>query len=166
MKLIMQHDENDCGAACLAMVCASYGIKYPIVKYRELLNFNSNGTSIYDISHAGEKIGFKTMALKGSYRELLKSIKDREIMLPCIAVVKKEEFFHYIVIYKVTSHKIYIADPDPDPNPGPDPDHKPEDLSKGQNYKNLIFDEFKAYHRYNFTFSCNNWYKYLGKCKN
>ena len=32
---IMQHDNRDCGVACLATICRFFGIKIPITKLRE-----------------------------------------------------------------------------------------------------------------------------------
>lgn len=36
MKLILQHDERDCGAACLAMLVAHYGKRLPLSRFCEL----------------------------------------------------------------------------------------------------------------------------------
>jgi len=44
--VIKQHDEKDCGAACLAMIAAHFGCKLPLVRYREMINVNMNGASI------------------------------------------------------------------------------------------------------------------------
>ena len=32
---IKQHDITDCGAACLASVCAHYGLQYPVARIRQ-----------------------------------------------------------------------------------------------------------------------------------
>lgn len=36
MKLIKQFDENDCGAACLAMIASHFGSHISITKIREV----------------------------------------------------------------------------------------------------------------------------------
>ncbi len=110
-KIIMQHDENDCGAACLAMICETYGMKMPLVKYRDMLHFNSNGTSVYDIVCAAKRMGFDTVAMNGGFENLMSSLIRKEIELPCIAVTNKEGLLHYVVIYKVDKKYITIADP-------------------------------------------------------
>ena len=35
---IKQHDEKDCGAACLCMISEYHGLKIPIAKARSLIN--------------------------------------------------------------------------------------------------------------------------------
>lgn len=32
---IKQHDITDCGAACLASVCAHYGLQFPVARIRQ-----------------------------------------------------------------------------------------------------------------------------------
>ena len=44
MRIIKQHDERDCGAACLSMIASHFGLKHPISKYRELTNYISDWT--------------------------------------------------------------------------------------------------------------------------
>ena len=43
MKIILQHDQRDCGAACLAMVAAHYGRKLPVSRCRELTKTDKTG---------------------------------------------------------------------------------------------------------------------------
>lgn len=56
---VMQHDEKDCGAACLSMVSEYYGLKLSITQFRELIGVDIFGSNIYGI----EKLpfGYETM---------------------------------------------------------------------------------------------------------
>lgn len=63
---ISQVDERDCGAACLAMISATFGKKISIAKIRDLEKTNLDGSTALGIKLAGEKLGFETKAIKAS----------------------------------------------------------------------------------------------------
>ena len=46
---VKQHDEKDCGAACLSMICEYYGLKLPLAKLRECIKVDNQGANIYGI---------------------------------------------------------------------------------------------------------------------
>lgn len=112
MKLILQHDERDCGAACLSMIATHYGCKMPISRYRELTKTDKSGTNLYGIVDGAEKIGFKAEGLSGSPDELMQGISNREICFPFIAhIVSEDGMLHYVVVYGLKFGKFQIADP-------------------------------------------------------
>ena len=43
---IKQFDITDCGAACLASVCAYYGLQFPIARIRQYAFTDQKGTNI------------------------------------------------------------------------------------------------------------------------
>ncbi|MCL6574171.1 MAG: hypothetical protein K6T88_21250, partial [Bacillus sp. (in: Bacteria)] len=49
---IRQHDIKDCGAACLATISKTYGLKIPITKIREIAGTDKNGTNAYGLIKA------------------------------------------------------------------------------------------------------------------
>ena len=94
--LIKQHDLKDCGAACLASVSAHYGLKMPIAKIRQVSHTDTRGTNVLGMVQGLEKMGFNAKGVKGGADAL------PEIPLPAIAhVITKEQYHHYVVIYKV-----------------------------------------------------------------
>lgn len=104
--LIKQHDLKDCGAACLASVSAYYGLKMPIAKIRQLSHTDTRGTNVLGMIQGLEKMGFNAKGVKGGADAL------PEIPLPAIAhIITKEQYHHYVVIYKVSKSKIEIMDP-------------------------------------------------------
>lgn len=104
--LIKQHDLKDCGAACLASVSAYYGLKMPIAKIRQLSHTDIRGTNVLGMIQGLEKMGFNAKGVKGGADAL------PEIPLPAIAhIITKEQYHHYVVIYKVSKSKIEIMDP-------------------------------------------------------
>lgn len=104
--LIKQHDIKDCGAACLASVSAHYGLKMPIAKIRQLSHTDTRGTNVLGMVQGLEKMGFNAKGVKGGADAL------PEIPLPAIAhIITKEQYHHYVVIYKVSKGKIEVMDP-------------------------------------------------------
>ncbi|NML68339.1 peptidase domain-containing ABC transporter [Chryseobacterium sp. RP-3-3] len=104
--LIKQHDLKDCGAACLASVSAHYGLKLPIAKIRQFSHTDTRGTNVLGMVQGLEKMGFNAKGVKGGVDAL------PEIPLPAIAhIISKEQYHHYIVIYKVQKNKISAMDP-------------------------------------------------------
>ena len=106
IPVILQHDEEDCGAACMAMMAHYYGLKLPLVKFRDLMCFSNNGTSVYDIVKSAENLNFKAMPMKGSFPDFSEAVKKDEIHLPCIALIKSKVFYHFIVVYKITQKNV------------------------------------------------------------
>ena len=43
---IKQHDITDCGAACLASVCAHYGLRFPVSRIRQYAFTDQKGTNV------------------------------------------------------------------------------------------------------------------------
>ncbi len=106
---VYQHDEKDCGAACLATVAAYYKLYYPLQKFRDVTKTSVTGTSLYGLVEGGQAFGFDSEALKGTEKELLEGINRREIVFPFIARTVKG---HYIVVFGMTDRGFEVFDPD------------------------------------------------------
>lgn len=105
---VKQHDYKDCGCACLATICKTYGLKYPISKIREVAGTDKEGTSALGVIKAAEKLGFSAKGVKANKPEDIFS----EIPLPAIAhVVIDNTMLHYVVIHKISEKEIIVADP-------------------------------------------------------
>ena len=76
MKLIRQHDERDCGAACLSMIASFYGLYLPITKCRKLTRTDFNGTNLYGLVDGAEQIGLSGNALEGTPDDLMREISS------------------------------------------------------------------------------------------
>ncbi|CAN5599549.1 peptidase domain-containing ABC transporter [soil metagenome] len=98
-----QHDAMDCGPTCLKMVAQFYGQSFSLDKLRELCNVTREGVSILGISDAAEAIGFRTIAISVDFEKI-----KEQAPLPFIAHWKQA---HFVVVYKITSKHIYVADP-------------------------------------------------------
>lgn len=109
---IKQHDEKDCGAACLSMISDYYGLKLKIAQFRELIKVDRNGANIYGIVSGAKKIGFDADALEGDGDDLVDGIKKGEIGFPFIARIVNEDLFeHYIVVYRISKKGFIVGDP-------------------------------------------------------
>ena len=108
MKLpfIKQEDSKDCGVSCLLMLIRYYKGNIPRERLRVLTKTSKEGTTAYDLIDAAKKLNFSATGVKGDVTQLGK--RD----LPCIAHVMIEgRYQHYVVIYKINSKKLLIADP-------------------------------------------------------
>lgn len=104
--LIKQHDMRDCGAACLASVAGHYGLQLPIAKIRQLCHTDKRGTNALGLIQGLEQMGFNAKGVKASLENL------PQAPLPAIAhTIFKEQYQHYVVIYKVHKGKISVMNP-------------------------------------------------------
>ena len=111
MKTFIQHDLRDCGAACLSMIAAHYGLNHPISKYRELTKTDQNGANLYGLCDAAERIGLKAEALSGTLEELLSGIQKSEIIFPFIAhIINEEGMQHFVVVFNKKNGKLVVED--------------------------------------------------------
>lgn len=107
-KCIQQHDLQDCGPACLAMISRYYGLSISIAKIRQIAGTDLDGTNVQGILEAGERLGFEVKGVKSTDPTFL-----NEIPLPAIAhILVDGELLHYVVIHKVKNNRVYVADPD------------------------------------------------------
>ncbi len=102
-----QADSKDCGPTCLKMIAKYYGKTIAIQTLRDYSETNREGSNLYYLSDAAEKIGFRSLGIKTDLKKL------KEAPLPCVLHWDK---MHFVVLYKVrntTSGKsVYkIADP-------------------------------------------------------
>lgn len=112
MRVVWQHDQRDCGAACLSMIAAHYGRKLPISRLRELTKTDKTGTNLYGLVHGAEQLGFRAEALSGDAGELTQGIRSGEVRFPFVAhIVSENAMLHYVVVYGMKRGAIQIADP-------------------------------------------------------
>jgi ATP-binding cassette subfamily B protein len=91
------------------MITEYYGKSVNMEDLRELSHRTKRGVSMLSIKDAAEELGFKVVAGKITFKQLVE-----EAPLPCIIHWKQE---HFVVVYKIYENKhnsltkIYIADP-------------------------------------------------------
>lgn len=108
MKFIAQHDQMDCGPACLAMVSQYFGKKFNLAFFRDKSYISREGVSLLGIKEAAESVGLETTAFTSELEEI------DESMLPCILHWNQN---HFVLLYEITTRyftndvQYKIADP-------------------------------------------------------
>ena len=65
IHLIKQHDEKDCGAACLSMVLQHFGRKLTMAELREAIQVDQQGATMYGVLEGARENGLAADALEG-----------------------------------------------------------------------------------------------------
>ncbi|TQV82662.1 peptidase domain-containing ABC transporter [Exilibacterium tricleocarpae] len=99
---IQQPSENECGTTCLAMIFKYYGYYDVRTFLSQKAQVNIEGIDLYTLSELAEGFGFESDGYQIHYDNL------PDITLPCIAHYRGN---HFVVIYKVSSTQVWIADP-------------------------------------------------------
>lgn len=104
-----QLDTTDCGPTCLKMISKYYGKQFPMDQLRKLSNISIEGVSLLNLSEAAEKIGFRTIIARITFKQL-----NEEAILPCIIPWNRN---HFVVvppqnsILEKDSDRLKVADP-------------------------------------------------------
>lgn len=98
-----QLDSMDCGPACLQMVAKHHGCDFSLEELRQQTYLTPSGTTLLNLNHAAESIGFEALSVELSFDKLV-----AHAPLPCIAHWDRK---HFVVVYQASSKKILIADP-------------------------------------------------------
>ncbi|MEH1948584.1 MAG: peptidase domain-containing ABC transporter [Nostoc sp.] len=102
---VLQHSEEDCGAACIATVAKHYGHTFAISRVREAVGTGSRGTSLLGLSRGAETLGFNARQVKASEQLL-----DQLNKAPLPAIIHWKGY-HWVVLYGQKGKKYVIADP-------------------------------------------------------
>lgn len=109
LKFVPQHDQMDCGPACLCMIASTYGKDYPLQYLRDNAYISREGVSLSGINEAARPIGFETAAAKMSLEKLVKYFESPSIL--------HWNQNHFVVLYKIKKrlfsgeYRFKIADP-------------------------------------------------------
>ena len=99
---LRQTENKDCGPTCLKMVAKYYGKNVDIQTLRDFSETTREGSNLYNLSDAAEKIGFRSLGMKTSLERI------DELPLPCILHWNKG---HFVVLYKIRRGTYYVSDP-------------------------------------------------------
>jgi ATP-binding cassette subfamily B protein len=100
--LVFQVDEADCGAACIAMVCGTFGRRVALWRIREAARTSTDGTTLAGLTEGARELGLSARAVRVSASKL------DEIPLPAIV---HWEGNHWVVLERVGRNHVRIADP-------------------------------------------------------
>ncbi|MDW3190871.1 MAG: peptidase domain-containing ABC transporter [Cytophagales bacterium] len=99
---LLQTEEKDCGPTCIKIIGKYYGRDIETQQLRDLAETTREGSNLFGLSEAVEKIGFRSLGLQLNYEQLLKA------KVPCIVHWNGS---HYVVVYRIKKDKVYVSDP-------------------------------------------------------
>lgn len=104
--IVLQDGIKECGCACLLSIIRYYGGNISMNRLVEETHTNKTGTNFYELSRVANEIGFIS---KGYKIDDLKKISDYH--LPFISQVVINNYYHFVVVYRIKNEKITIMDP-------------------------------------------------------
>lgn len=112
VPLVRQHEEKDCGAACLSMILEYYGKKIPFAAVSEAIKVDRQGANLYGLHDGAAQFGLKGTILQGTAKEFVHEVRSGQLALPCIVrIINRFGMEHYVVVTKVSGRKIHYCDP-------------------------------------------------------
>ena len=103
---MLQHDQSDCGVACLLSLIQYYQGTNALEKLRELSGTTRQGTTLLGLYQAANQIGFKA---QGNEADIKALIDHKQPLI--LHVVIEEHLQHYIVCYGYENSVFIIGDP-------------------------------------------------------
>ncbi|MFI0428448.1 peptidase domain-containing ABC transporter [Mariniflexile sp. HMF6888] len=98
-----QLDYRDCGPTCLRMIAKFHGKNFSREFLRDKASITREGVTMAGIADAAEIIEMRTLGMRISLQSLV-----NEAPTPFIVPWRQK---HFVVVYKTTKAKIYVADP-------------------------------------------------------
>ena len=98
-----QLDYRDCGPTCLRMVAKHYGKSFSREFLRENASITKTGVTMAGIAEAAEAIEMRTLGMRISLESLVS-----EAPTPFVVPWRQK---HFVVVYKTSKTKIFVADP-------------------------------------------------------
>ncbi|MCF6351104.1 MAG: peptidase domain-containing ABC transporter [Flavobacteriaceae bacterium] len=98
-----QLDNKDCGSTCLRMVAKFHGKNFSREFLRNSAGITKQGVTMAGIADAAEIIEMRTLGMRISLESLV-----TEAPTPFIVPWRQK---HFVVVYKTSKTKIYVADP-------------------------------------------------------
>ncbi|WP_299157488.1 peptidase domain-containing ABC transporter [uncultured Tenacibaculum sp.] len=103
---ILQHDQSDCGVACLLSLINYYGGSGSLEKLRELSGTTRQGTTLLGLYQTANKIGFTA---EGNEAHIQALIDHRKPVV--LHVIIEDKLQHYVVCYGYKNNQFIIGDP-------------------------------------------------------
>src|SRR5699024_10592872 len=105
-SFVLQHDQSDCGVACLLSVIQHYEGSNSLETLRELSGTTRQGTTLLGLYQAANKLGFTA---QGNAADIPALIAHKEPLI--LHVLIEEQLEHYVVCYGYQAGKFLIGDP-------------------------------------------------------
>ena len=103
---VLQHDQSDCGVACLLSLIQYYEGSNSLEKLRELSGTTKQGTTLLGLYQTANKVGFNA---QGNEADIQALIDHKQPLI--LHVLIEEKLQHYVVCYGYRNEKFIIGDP-------------------------------------------------------
>ena len=105
VRYIKQSNPKDCASSCIYNIIRYYkgNIKYNNIIKK--LNITKKGSSIYNVVKTLRYYGLEADAYKCDY-DNIENLKH-----PIIAYLKINNYYHFVIVKKISNSKVYIFDP-------------------------------------------------------
>lgn len=104
--IVLQEGSKDCGAASLLSIIRYYGGDISLDRLIDMTKTTKEGTNFYNLKDAANKMGLMGIGYKVDDISKLLDIKE-----PFIVQVKVNNFFHFVVVYRISDNKVLLMDP-------------------------------------------------------
>ena len=103
---VRQHDQSDCGAACLDAIARHHGLRVPLTRIRRLASTDETGTNVLGMVEAAQRLGFVAKGVKAPPEALTTLPK------PFIAhLVLPSGLQHYVAVATAAAGYVKVMDP-------------------------------------------------------
>lgn len=106
-SFVRQHDQSDCGVACLASILNFHGGETSLENLRKISGTSRQGTTLLGLLQAAQQVGFDAEGLEAESVENLKEVKQPAIL----HVVIDNRLQHYLVFYGFEGEQVLLGDP-------------------------------------------------------
>ncbi len=104
--IALQHDQSDCGVACLLSIIQYYGGLSSLERLREISGTTRQGTTLLGLYQAANKLGFTAQGNEADIEHIINYKR------PLILHVLLDDYLeHYIICYGYKNKKFIIGDP-------------------------------------------------------
>jgi ATP-binding cassette, subfamily C, bacteriocin exporter len=102
----LQHDQADCGVACLSSLSKYYGGDISIEKFRELCGTNKQGTTLLGLYQGANNAGFEAQGCEADLKALIEH--GQPVILHTLI---DEKLQHFMVCYGYKNEQFIVGDP-------------------------------------------------------
>lgn len=104
-SVVLQQNEEDCGAACLGAIAKHYGLNLTFTRLREAVGTGQQGTTLLGLKRGAEVLGFNARSVRASI-QILEQME--EVPLPAIIHWMGS---HWVVLYGQQNQQYVVVDP-------------------------------------------------------
>ncbi len=106
-KFILQHDQSDCGPACIASVIQYHGGSFSLAEIRRITGTTKTGTKLLGLYQGAKQLGFEAAGMEAEGIDNLKELDQPAIL----HVILENRLQHYVVFYGFEGEQLIIGDP-------------------------------------------------------